>query len=169
MTIRPSGANAIEYVDLPLQGTLNVMIPDTPENRDRLTYQFNLYIIDSDTFPLAADDTAYISLDKDLHLNCETGMELSTENASRTVLPGDVVNVIWDSCGNENTLLRVALEQGEVDDRTTTFEEFIPVESSGSQVLTAPDQPGRFYVELYYVNGDDRYMLQSRLVFVRQP
>jgi hypothetical protein len=157
------------YSDLPLSGTLEVTIVDNPFARAASGRYFLLYIIEDDTFPPNPDWSTDVILDRDGNLDCDTLLNVGENDLSgpEAGVPGMQMAVQWDSCGNENTLLRLALVQGDYDTPPVS-EEFVAVEPSGTMTITLPDELGTYYIQLYYEYEGEPYSLRSSPVIIEE-
>jgi len=151
------------YSNLPLTGTLEVTIPDNPIVRASITRHFLLYVIEDEPLPSFPDAQASVNIDEDGNLTCDATLSVvDSENGMVTEFGamGMELSVQWDSCGNENTLLRLALRRGDYNDPLVS-EEYIPVEPSGTTTVTLPEETGRYSIELYYEDEGERYTLRT--------
>ncbi|MCZ7544300.1 MAG: hypothetical protein M5R40_12550 [Anaerolineae bacterium] len=150
------------FADLPLSGSIDVTIPDAPGVRRVSWGDFWLYIIEDGVFPPAPDSSTTVVYDRDGNLDCDTQLTVGENDFAgpEAAVPGTPVSITWDSCGNENTLIRLALVVGDFGSPPVS-EEFIPVDPFGTMTVNLPDEAGMFYIQLYYEHAGERYMLLS--------
>jgi hypothetical protein len=156
------------YSNLPLAGTLEVTIPDNPIVRASITRHFLLYIIEVEPLPTFPDAVVHILIDEDGNPECDAALNIGdNENGIDTELaaPETELLVEWDSCGIENTLLYLAMREGNYDDPLVS-EEYLPVEPSGAISITMPAETGEYYIELYYEHEGERYFLRRSSVII---
>jgi hypothetical protein len=156
------------YSNLPLAGTLEVTIPDNQIVRTSITRHFLLYIIEAEPLPTFPDAAVHILIDEDGNPECDAVLNIGdNENGIDTefAAPETELLVEWDSCGNENTLLYLAMREGNYNDPLVS-EEYLPVEPSGAMPITMPAETGEYYIELYYEHEGERYFLRGSSVII---
>jgi hypothetical protein len=156
------------YSNLPLAGTLEVTIPDNPIVRASITRHFLLYIIEDEPLPSFPDAGVSLLIDEDGNQECDAALNVGdNENGIDTefAAPETELLVEWDSCDNENTLLYLAMREGNYDDPLVS-EEYLPVEPSGAMPITMPAATGEYYIELYYEHEGERYFLRGSSIII---
>jgi len=147
------------YTDLPLSGTLDVTIPDTPATRSAISIVFYLYIIENGQFPQAADAETLVLIDNDGDTTCDAFVRSEQfDNAANPVDSQPAVNLVWDSCGNPDTQLRFFVRQPGIG---TEEIETIAVSPSGEMRYAIPDRAGILDIRLQYEREGVIYRLQT--------
>lgn len=148
-----------EFENLPLTGSLEVTIPDLPAERRSISGAFLLFVIKDGNFPAAYNAKTSVVYDYDGNLDCQITLFVGEKGGrARDAIAGGETSVSWDSCGQEHTLLRLALATDGYQ-LQPVGEEFIEIPPSGTMTIPLPDEPGQFYIQLYYEHEGERYIL----------
>lgn len=151
------------FSDLPLSGTLEVVIPDSVTMRTMLFQYYVLYINDSPEFPLMMDGWASISLDRDRNLDCVPSLDWSDVGAdvSEIMPPGTELTLTWDSCGLQPAVLELVQFGPNPSFAPVVYD----VDPSGTMSVTLPDIEGRYGFRLYYeYEGERIWIVASRFI-----
>jgi hypothetical protein len=159
------GENALQqtFSDLPLMGSLQITIPNTPQVRQDSYIWISLYLVREGVAEPEYLWSDSLSIDRDDNLNCEAFIR--TEPPMITPIPpSQEIAVTWNGCGAGNLVLRTILE--ETTNYSIIQDSSQDVADSGSFVTTAPNQEGVVRFILYRVLEGQQIELQRASLLI---
>jgi hypothetical protein len=151
------------FSDLPLTGSLEIVIPDTVRVRQESYVWITVYLIRDGVEPENIWNDA-VNIDPDDNLSCVSYLRTEPPTIA-PVVPLQDIAVSWDGCGSENLLLRMLMEDPD-NNYTVVVDEIQNVGVSGSQTMTVPNRGGVLRFVLYRVLDGQQIELQRASLYV---